>query len=314
MKRQHNFLNSIYLITYLLFFIIVINCKNENIYIIRDRAVSFCWGPDTGSFAYVVEQPESFDALNNSQHTYTEMYIHITTSIEDVLLIGKDTAGYDIAWSPKGDLMAVTSSLDNSPVSIWFFPLDRKKPPFKMSDDYYINCNPAFSPDGKKIAFISNRSVNRVVCVKSLNSDTVTILTEKLPGNSNYPFWNPNDKEIIFTSFNTETLNDIYTVNLETGVITPLIQSPVDELNACYSPDGKYIVFYKSLDRKTTAIWIKEVRTGKEYPFSYMLSFHWIGARFNPDGTKIAFLALTKKLKKYDANVNLVYQPFSIKK
>ncbi len=294
---------------------VCIHCKNSNIYMLENRAVSFCWGPDTLSYAYIVKQPSDFDSAHQYQFTYREMFIHNgSTNSEDIVFIGRDTAGYDIAWSPRGDIVAVTSCFDKSPTSIWFFPLDRKKSPYKMSHDNYINTNPDFSPDGKKIVFISNRSAHDVVCVKSLDSDSVMILGDKLSGTCNYPFWNPNGKEIIFTSYNKETLNDIYTVNLETGIVSTLIQTPVDEFNASYSPDGKYIVFCRSYDRKITAMWIKNILTGKEYAFSYYFFLYWTNVRFNADGTKIAFLTLIKKLPPNDKNVNLVYMTFDRKK
>ena len=59
--------------------------------------------------------------------------------------------------------------------------------------------SPAWSPDGKQIAFSSNRDGNREVYVMNANGTNPINLTNH-PAADSEPDWSPNGRQIAFTS------------------------------------------------------------------------------------------------------------------
>ena len=61
---------------------------------------------------------------------------------------------------------------------------------------------PAWSPDGRRIAFVSNRDGNDEIYVMNADGTAVTRLTMN-PGEDGGPIWSPDGKQILFVSVRT---------------------------------------------------------------------------------------------------------------
>ena len=74
------------------------------------------------------------------------------------------------------------------------------------------NYNPKISPDGRQIAYLSNRDGNQEAYVMSLDGSKQTRLTKNriLDGD---PAWSPDGSKVFFTSQNVFGIYDIYKVN-----------------------------------------------------------------------------------------------------
>jgi TolB protein len=59
--------------------------------------------------------------------------------------------------------------------------------------------SPAWSPDGKRIAFVSNREGNREIYAMNADGSNVARLTNDL-GEDSSPAWSPDGKQIAFVS------------------------------------------------------------------------------------------------------------------
>lgn len=99
---------------------------------------------------------------------------------------------------------------------------------------------PQFSPDGTKLAFMSDRSGTMEIWVSDSNGKNAKQMTAV--GNAGTPRWSPDSKAIVFDS-NRKNTSSIYTISLE-GSEARLV-TPDDFENRCpsWSRDGKWIYF-----------------------------------------------------------------------
>jgi TolB protein len=127
--------------------------------------------------------------------------------------------------------------------------------------------NPAWSPDGSKIAFQSDRDGNFEVYVMNADGSDQVNLTKGRPGpewesgafaegrqgltwnpaTDREPAWSPDGTRIAFSS-NREGNFDIYVMNADGSDQTVLAQSPSDDREPSWSPDGEWIAFSSNRD------------------------------------------------------------------
>jgi Tol biopolymer transport system component len=110
------------------------------------------------------------------------------------------------------------------------------------ADDYA----PRWSPDGKKVAFVSNRDGYPEIYVMDADGKNVTRLTDN-PEKDDSPDWSPNGKQIIFSS-NRDGNYNLYLMSAEgeKAGISQLTDTKFDELDPSISPDGTQILFMEN--------------------------------------------------------------------
>ena len=99
----------------------------------------------------------------------------------------------------------------------------------------------AWSPDGSRIAFNSDRLGEMNLWVRQVLGDDERELTSG-PGGDYQPSWAPDASTIAFFSARRGNA-DIWTVRLADGRLTQLTQDPATDINPFYSPDGRQIAF-----------------------------------------------------------------------
>lgn len=146
---------------------------------------------------------------------------------------------YEPAISPDNSEIAFVSGDD-----IWTAPVGGGEARLLVSDPAEES-RPLYSPDGRRLAFISDRTGNGDIYILTFATGDLMRLTFD-DGSEQLDAWSRDGKWIYFTSSSQDVsgMNDLYRVSIEGG--TPMIVSSeryVNEFWAAPSPDGKSIAF-----------------------------------------------------------------------
>lgn len=144
-------------------------------------------------------------------------------------------AHYWAAWSPNGTQIAFEYD-----TQLWVMKADG-------SDRRQLTTEkgrqPSWSPDGKQIAYSSNRSGSYDLYIINADGTGDRRLTDT-PRSARLPAWSPDGKSIIFDSDMLGANEyEVYRYNLATGEIANLTNSPGNDLFPAWSPDGSKIIF-----------------------------------------------------------------------
>jgi dipeptidyl aminopeptidase/acylaminoacyl peptidase len=154
-----------------------------------------------------------------------------------------------IAIAPTGARLAYV--LQNLDANIWRLPLDRIRqknspPPEKLFASVREEMDPAFSPDGKSIAFVSNRSGRWNLWMGNADGSGLREFAAQslLPF---HPAWSPDSREIAFES-EAFGKGEIWLISAAGGRPWRLVAMPGGAEVPSWSPDGKRVVFYTNAE------------------------------------------------------------------
>jgi Tol biopolymer transport system component len=141
--------------------------------------------------------------------------------------------------SPAGDEIAFVSGGD-----IWAVPSSGGQAHLLIAQSAAVS-RPLYSPDGKRLAFVSNRTGNGDIYVMTLATGAVERLTyDDAPEQLNA--WSSDSHWIYFssTSHDISGMNDIYRMSVTGGTPMPVSADVyANEFFAAPSPDGKTLAF-----------------------------------------------------------------------
>ncbi len=211
--------------------------------------------PDGKWLAFVSKRSGNYDIwLRNMQNGRTRQ---LTTHRAD---------DYYPAWDPKSSYIVFVSQRSDAEGDVFKLELSnilgelvaRKKPEqltfYKGFDGY-----PCVSPDGKQIAWVSDRSgLDNIWLQSKGRNKNVRILTH---GGATHPVWSPVQDYLAFTTFREDKSNgDIWLLNLYAPKGAYVPKTPVDSLERpmwpvtkgpardgfpVFSPDAKQIAFVR---------------------------------------------------------------------
>ena len=100
---------------------------------------------------------------------------------------------------------------------------------------------PAWSPDGRKLAFVSQRDGNAEIYVMNADGSAQENLTRQ-PANDSHPSWSRDGGKLVFVS-RRDGNSEIYVMNADGSGLRNVTRTPWDDLDPAWSPDGRAIAF-----------------------------------------------------------------------
>src|SRR5258706_10403859 len=127
---------------------------------------------------------------------------------------------------------------------------DRSGKPTNLTNNPAEDSFPTWSPDGKQIAFVSNRAGSRDIWVMNAdgNGDPTQLTSRDRTGSIQeieYPDWSPDGAYIIFGGKEDGKDYEIYIIDVTTAGSQPkpLTDDPAVDTAPDWSPDSKQIAF-----------------------------------------------------------------------
>lgn len=143
-------------------------------------------------------------------------------------------------------------------------------------------CDPAYSPDGTKLAFTSDHDGFLGLYVKDLGSGQVTQLTDDEEGlPERRPSWSPDGKKLVF-----DDQNDLWVMDAADGSNRTHLTdtAAVTEWQAAWSPKGTKIAFQSEDD-----IWVMDANGSNRKNLTRTPDLEDSFASWSPSGRKIAW-------------------------
>jgi eukaryotic-like serine/threonine-protein kinase len=205
------------------------------------------------------------------------------------------TAGTAFEWQPSvaalptgGRRMAFASLTENS--EIWTLPVaaDEARPtglPQRLTDSAAQDHTPTLSADGRRLAYVSNRTGFSQIWLRDLETGSETAVTSNTATKFG-PILSPDGSLLTYSDSETGTW-PIYLVRLESGEERIL---EVSGLANSFTPDGGSIFFHDVPGRVS----ILDLASGRSTLLLDKPGHRFVEQRLAPDGRWLAFSALSR--------------------
>jgi Tol biopolymer transport system component/cyclophilin family peptidyl-prolyl cis-trans isomerase len=207
------------------------------------------------------------------------------TRVDFHLLPAVSTGPLDPDWSPDSQRLAFAMRGD-----IWTVPAAGGAASALTSGPAY-HSEPAFSPDGSRIALTVDRDGNLDIGIVNAAGGDVELLTDH-PELDFAPAWSRDGQSLYFVSRREGNL-DILRLDLRDRQLVVVVAGPKNDFQAAISPDGKYLAYVSPVEDHigSGGIWVKPLPDGdaKLVHFeesSYRMKPHW-----SPDGASLAYIS-----------------------
>jgi Tol biopolymer transport system component/DNA-binding winged helix-turn-helix (wHTH) protein len=241
--------------------------------------VNPCWSPDGSKIL--------FDSERDGNR---EIYVMDADGNNQVRLTRNNAVDSTAAWSPDGSLIAFASNRDTGPpynpynLDIYVMNADGSNVR-RIVDDPEYDVSPQWSPDGRKILFISGRSGNFDVFEMNADGTGQKNLTADYDKADGAPVWSLDGNNIAF-SRRVDGKSQIFIMDADGTNLKRVTNNSANNEAPWWSPDGSKLVFLTDRDGNWE-IYVTsvdgEVTQLTDDPADD-LTPDW-----SPDGTKLAF-------------------------
>lgn len=229
-----------------LFFVVEDKAGYQNIYR-KDVPTSMSLSQITGGHNY--NTAPSYCAATNSVVFSGRL---TGSSVNDIYLTNAKQGGaltqitntseyeeYTPCISRDGTKILYTKGLrgaDTKSLEIWIKNLQTNE-----TTQLGLGCNPTFSPDEKKIAFVKFAPDNYTTClfISNIDGSNVTQLTDVSMGSVYFPCFSPDGKKLVFSCMKTKKHDyDLYTIDINGNNLTQLTINKSFDAHPYWANDG----------------------------------------------------------------------------
>ncbi|GAA4547312.1 amidohydrolase family protein [Amycolatopsis samaneae] len=185
------------------------------------------------------------------------------------------------ALSPDGRAVVFKALND-----LWLLPIGDK--PRRLTHDQFSEWDPVWSPDGKSIAYASDKAGTEDLYVLDVASGQEKRATS-LPGAEVSPAWSPDGKKLAFE----DQEGGLFTVDLAGGAVTRVLKPLTTPGRPSWSPDGKFLTLTVSAGQRNQILLVDVTagtsRTIEPSPYGSVSTRGDDGPVWSPDGHWLAF-------------------------
>jgi Tol biopolymer transport system component/imidazolonepropionase-like amidohydrolase len=186
------------------------------------------------------------------------------------------------AASPDGGRIAFTALGD-----LWIQDADKKAQ--RITDDIFIEAYPAWSRDGTKLAYVSDKQGAMDLWMRDLKTGEAKLLFKSANGVSS-PSWSPDGKHIAFVGSDNPLASRLYILDLESGKSKMVLDRPMQPVRISWGPDGKSLAFVSLKPFSTRyregvyEVMIVPIDGGEPRRLAPSAPWTWPYAAWSPDG------------------------------
>ena len=147
--------------------------------------------------------------------------------------------------------------------------------------------SPAWSPDGKKLAYVSFQQKKPIVYIQDIELGKQSVVAN-FKGSNSAPTWAP-DGSRLAVSLSRDGGSQIFLVNADGSGVRRLMQSGGIDTEPVFSPDGQAIYF--TSDRGGSPQIYRMPATGGEAQRVTFEGGYNVSPRISPDGRMLAYIA-----------------------
>ena len=211
--------------------------------------------------------------------------------------VGSPSAAPDGRW--VAFQRASAGSAGAGPPFVYVIPLDGSKPARRVTRGTAPEIDPAWSPDGRRIAFARRiHGQFDLFSARPDGSDAKQVTAT--PVDELSPAWSPDGERLAFTRYEDGVergSGDLWTAHAEGGHERRLLGDEHDYAGAAWSPDGTRIALLKD-----SLVAVMPVRGGAPRPLTPVGDFKESRPAWSRDGKHLAFTRDPGKILTMDAD------------
>jgi TolB protein len=231
-------------------------------------AQSPSWSPDGRYIAYT-----AFLYHTKRKSRNADLFIYDTKNSKHSVLSAKKGINSSAAFFPDGKHAAIRLSPNNGTSDLYDMDLNtRTMTPLTNGPRGSMNVEPAISPDGKQIAFSSDRSGRPMIYVMDASGANPRRVSFAGYYNSS-PAWSPDGKKLSFASYVNGHF-DIFVMDIDGKNLTKLTSARkpngkgADNEDPTFSPDGRFVM-YRSNRSGTYQLYVVTIDGKNDYRLTF---------------------------------------------
>lgn len=257
--------------------------------------------PSLGNNEIVFEAGGLLYLLNLSTDKYSEVKINVVTDESTLMArnenVEKLIQNYSVSYNG-------TRALIEARGEVFSVPAENGSVINLTQSSGVAERYPSWSPNGKFVAYFSDRSGEYQLTVRNMENPSVEKTLTSFDSGYKYKiYWSPDSKQLVFID---QTMT-IYAFSMDKDRLQKvdqqkfMYQGSLDNFSVSWSPDSRYIAYSKELDSRSNAIAIYDT---KEQKIHQVTSGYYPdnSPSFDPDGKYLFYLT--------NRNFNPVYSDF----